>query len=149
MNVPKLSQMDEHNQLLKELQSADPQARNKAALVLRDIAEAAVPALLRAIHEPANENNRGTLVYALGVFNCSEHFSALFSLAVSGNYEVQCHALSILQEQRFAPTTQERREAKQQLNGLQQRQDNPPDTELLCSELHEVLAQLQADELQP
>jgi hypothetical protein len=132
--------MDEHTQLLKALGSADPKERDKAALCLRDIAEAAVPALLRAIHEPANKNNRGTLAYAPNVFNCSEHFAMLFALAVTGNYEVQCHALSILQQQNFAPTTQELREAEQQLNELRQRRDTPSSTALLCSELQEVIS---------
>ena len=140
--------MDEHTQLLKALESADPEERDKAALCLRDIAATAVPALLRAIHEPANKNNRGTLAYALMVFNCSEHFSELFSLAITGNYEVQCHALSILQEQSFAPTTRELREAEQQLNELQQRQDTPSGTELLCNELREIISQFQDDEFQ-
>ena len=141
--------MDEHIQLIKALESADPKERDKAALSLRDIAEAAVPALLRAIHEPANKNNRGTLACVLSVFNCSEHFTTLFALAVTGNYEVQCHALSILQQQNFAPTAQELREAEQQLNELQQRQDSPSGTELLCSELREVISQFQDNEIQP
>ena len=139
--------MDEYTQLLKGLDSVVEEERDNAALVLRDIAEAAVPALFRAIHEPANKHNRGTLVYALQVFNCSEHFSALFALAVTGNYEVQCHALSIMQQQNFAPTVQELSEAKRQLNELKQRQDTPSGTKLLCSELHEVISRFQDDEL--
>jgi HEAT repeat protein len=140
--------MDECTELLKALASADPKERDKAAMCLRDIAEAAVRALLRAIQEPANKNNRGTLAYALMVFNCSGYFSELFSLATTSNYEVQCHALSILQEQKFTPTTPELREAEQQLNELQQRQDTPSGTELLCSELREVISQFQDDEFQ-
>ena len=89
MNVTDPNPLEESVPLLKALQSIDPKERDEAAMDLRDVAEAAVPALLRAIHEPANKNNRGTLVYALMAFNCSKYFSKLFSLAVTGNYEVQ------------------------------------------------------------
>ena len=125
---------------LQALDSADAKTRDAAALQLRDFAEAAVATLFRAINRPENSNNRGTLLYALMPLNCSEHFAELFSFAVCGSYEVQCHALSILQEQRFTPTDQELREARRLVDELQRDSAHVGDTQLLCTELRDILA---------
>lgn len=141
MNVADSNPMDTHAQLLEALRSCEPMERNKAALDLKELAEIAVPALLQAICQPANKYNNGTLVYALMAFNCSDHFAELFSLAASNSsYEVQCHALSILQEQRFAPSDQELNNAEQLLNAFQLQNTGNSSLEQLCSELREIIS---------
>ncbi len=125
--------------LLERLDSADPRERNTAALQLRDFAQAGVAALFQAINRPENRNKRGSLLYALMPFNCSEHFAALFALAMGGNYEVQCHALTILQRQRFSPTFRELREASDSLRELKRSLAPEDHRQLLCKELREIL----------
>ena len=133
--------MDTYAQLLEALRSTDPQERNKAALDLKRLTEITVPALLQAIRQPANKHNNGTLVYALMVFNCSDHFAELFSLAASDNsYEVQCHALSILQEQNFTPSHEELDNAEQLLNAFQLQNTGNTSLEQLCTELREIIS---------
>lgn len=138
--MPLISSMiDPPHSLLEPLDSPDPRQRNTAALQLRDFAKAAVAALFRAINRPENHDNRGSLLYALMPFNCSEHFAALFALAMGGNYEVQCHALSILQRQRFSPTFRELREASDSLRELKRSLAPEDHRQLLRKELREVL----------
>ena len=106
---------------------------------MREFAEKAVATLFRAINRPEISNNRGTLLYALMALNCSQHFAELFSLAVRGNYEVQCHALSILQKQRFSPTQQELHESQRVLDEFERQSAHIGDNQLLCDELRDVL----------
>lgn len=85
--------------LIENLRSPDGKTRNTAALDLMDSADPrAVQPLIDAIREPANENNRGTLVYALGEFDCSDHIDLLVDLVLDGNYEVSSCAFNILTE---------------------------------------------------
>lgn len=129
--------------LLEDLESPDPRRRNSAALRLRDLAESAVDALFRAAARPENCNHRGTLVHVLSAFNCEDHFPELFDLALHGNYEVQCHALSILQSQSFSVTAQQLREARQALGELREREGlRAEDFGLLREELQSALSRL-------
>ena len=130
---------DQQCDVLQALDSADAKTRNTAALQERDFAEVAVATLFRAISRPENRNHRGTLLYALMPLNCSEHFAELFSLALCGSYEVQCHALSILQEQRFTPTQQELHVAKRMLDEFESQSAHIDNNQLLCDELCDVL----------
>lgn len=69
------------------------------ALVLADSKDERVPdALIRMIQRPDLKNRRGTLVYALGSFDCSRHFDVLVQLIVDGNFEVSHEALYRIEE---------------------------------------------------
>ena len=139
--------------LVSRLSSSDPFIRNGAALDLRDLAESGtsvpVEPFLAAISDLANRDNRGTLVYALQMMDCTECFASLFDLALHGNFECQNHALTILEEQAIRVTPGLLREAEQRLRAF-----IPPgnmtgeDAELLRAELAEILSRL-GDEIGP
>jgi HEAT repeat protein len=85
--------------LIDNLASSDSSVRDKAALELMDIGDvSAVEPLLRAIANPENINHRGTLVYALGAFNCTAFLEVLVDLALTGNFEVSIGAFGIIAE---------------------------------------------------
>ena len=85
--------------LIQDLESSNPAIRDQAALDLMELGnDAAVIPLLAAITKPENANNRGTLVYALGAFDCLNHLEALVDLVLTGNYEVSTCAFSIIDE---------------------------------------------------
>jgi predicted dinucleotide-utilizing enzyme len=85
--------------LIENLASPDSSVRDKAALELMDIGdESAVEPLLRAIANPEYINHRGTLVYALGAFNCAAFLELLVDLALTGNFEVSIGAFGIIAE---------------------------------------------------
>jgi hypothetical protein len=127
--------------LLADLDASDPARRDLAALRLRDFALSAVEALFRAVARPANRDHRGTLVHALSAFACRDRFPELFDLALHGNYEVQCHALSLLRAQTFSPSAQQRREAERALAELRERDSlTAEDVEHLRGELTAILA---------
>jgi len=64
-----------------------------------DIRDAsAVGPLLQAISRPENVNHRGTLIYALGAFNCGAFLEVLVDLVLTGNFEVSTGAFGILEE---------------------------------------------------
>ena len=134
----------EFGQLVSLLGSSDGAVRNGAALRLRDLQDnRAVEPLFQAIHVAANINNRGTLVYALQTLDCSEHFTDLFQLALHGNYEDQCMALIILEEQEFAADDAQLAKASEDLLAFLA---NPPaieNVELLAVELQAVLVRLE------
>jgi hypothetical protein len=140
-------------ELLPRLASSDRSARNGAALDLRDLAESGVrfpiEPFLSAISDPANRDDRGTLVYALQMLDCSGAFALLFDLALHGNFECQNHALAILEEQEMRVTPELLGEAEGKL-----RDYNPPnhmtseDVELLRAELLETLSRLR-EEVEP
>jgi HEAT repeat protein len=126
------------------LASSDPKMRNIAASHLRELGDdAAVDPLLTAAKLPANANNRGSLVYALQTLDCSRQFTRLFDLALTGNYEVQCHALTILDEQPMKPSHAELAAAQAKLDAFV-----PPDhmteddVDRFKSELSEILLHL-------
>lgn len=85
--------------LINDLESPYSSIRDRAALELMDLRdESAVEPLLRAIAKPENINHRGTLVYALSAFDCEPFIEALVDLVLTGNFEVSCGALGILEE---------------------------------------------------
>ncbi len=85
--------------LLLDLKSSDSRVRDDAALELMDLGnEVAIIPLLNAIARPENADHRGTLVYALSVFDCLEHLEVLVDLALTGNYEVSTVAFNIIDE---------------------------------------------------
>lgn len=95
--------------LIQDLESTSSSIRDEAALALMDIqAESAVEPLLKAISKPENVNHRGTLVYALSVFNCEQHLEIIVDLALTGNYEVAAGACSIISELKPSPETVQR-----------------------------------------
>ncbi len=129
--------------ILAAIESPDPRRRDHAALHAQELAEALADALFRAIARPEYRHNRGTLVHVLQAFNCEGRFTELFELALNGNYEVQCHALSILQRQSFNVTTEQVRRAEHALNLLREREHLPAeDVELLRAELRCVLSRI-------
>lgn len=86
-------------ELIEQLKFADGKTRNKAALELMDAGDQrACQPLVAAICEVANEDNRGTLVYALGAFDCSAYIDLMVDLVISGNYEVASCAFNIIEE---------------------------------------------------
>jgi HEAT repeat protein len=87
------------DELLGDLGSDDARVRDCAALRLMDLQDArAVAPLVRAILAPDNVNHRGTLIHALGAFDCSEHVEMLLDLTLGGNFEVSVTAYSIVTE---------------------------------------------------
>jgi len=131
--------------ILRAIESPDPLRRDRAALHAQELAEALVDALFRAIARPEYRHYIGTLVRVLRAFNCEDRFTELFDLALNGAYEVQCHALSILQRQSFNVTTEQIVWAEQLLNLPREREQLPAeDGELLRAELRCVLSRLGA-----
>jgi hypothetical protein len=134
-------------ELIPRLASPDPTIRNGAALDLRDLAESGafvpVAPFLSAISDPAHHENRGTLVYALQMMDCSGCFAQLLDLALHGNYECQNHALAILEEQAMRVTPEVLWEAEKRVRAF-----IPPgnmsgeDAELLRAELLVILSRL-------
>ncbi len=62
--------------------------KNAIAICLRDLnADEAVGPLMQEIKNPANENQRGTLIYALKNLNCSEYFLDFIEIICTGNFE--------------------------------------------------------------
>lgn len=106
--------MSDLQSLIQALEASDSSVRDRAALQLRDIGdERAVQPLLQAIARPENLNHRGTLVYALGAFDCESFLEPLVDLALTGNFEVSTGALSIIEE--AAISTDALRRVNQQL----------------------------------
>jgi HEAT repeats len=101
--------MRELQSLIQDLESPSSSVRDKAALDLMDIGnESAVGPLLQAISKPENLNHRGTLVYALGAFNCEPFIEALVDLVLTGNFEVSTGAFGIIQESATSTDAMER-----------------------------------------
>ena len=100
------------DKLYSDLISSNHKVRDQAVLDLIDIIEKSKNILIKQITKKKNINNRGTLVYALNNFNCSENFSLLFDLLLDGNYEVFMEAYDILCCQRFLINDEELNEYK-------------------------------------
>ena len=131
------------DEILSELASPDPMRRHHAAHRIKDFAEAAVNALFQAIARPDTGGYRGTLVYILRAFRCDSQFTELFDLALNDDYEVQNHALSILQSQSFDVTSEQLHQAEQALDELHERENlSGEDVDLLRKDLRIVLSQL-------
>ena len=126
--------------LLALLESSDGSVRNGAALELRELADSrAVLPLLRAIHVPANRDNRGTLLYALQTMDCRGHFVELFDLALHGNYEVRCMALDVLRDQPTQPSPDQWTSAREQLVACAQAMDGTEEIGCLVADLQAIL----------
>jgi HEAT repeat protein len=101
--------MRELQSLIQDLESPSSSVRDKAALDLMDIGnESAVGPLLQAISNPENLNHRGTLIYALGAFNCEPFLEVLVDLVLTGNFEVSTGAFGIIKESATSATAMQR-----------------------------------------
>lgn len=102
--------------LVSILQSDNSEARNAAALALREINDdRAVASLIKAIQNPNNLSNRSTMVYALEKLDCSENFVEIFSLVISSRVEVRIAAANIFFSQGFMVDDSDIEKAKKQL----------------------------------
>ncbi|TWT00943.1 HEAT repeat domain-containing protein [Planomicrobium sp. CPCC 101079] len=100
-----LSEMsiDQHHEaiqiLIKHLsQTSDKNLRNLLAITLRDIGnEEAISPLINLINDPRTLGSRGTLLYALEPFDCTEHLETIVHLFLTGNFEVQAGAYQLIE----------------------------------------------------
>lgn len=83
-------------ELLRTTES--PMIRNAAALALSDLNEPqAFQVLVDLLQDERTQKNRGTLLYALGAYDCSSILPLLVDLVIDGNFEVSRQALSLIQ----------------------------------------------------
>ena len=114
------------DKFIKKLESNDPLERNEAAVQLMNIGDdRAIKPLLKAIKKVENKNNRGTLIYALSAFDCSELFNFFVKLAFEGNYEVTYESLSILKQQQFKTSTNDISQLKLKIKALKKQKNLP------------------------
>ncbi|MBN3527245.1 HEAT repeat domain-containing protein [Paenibacillus apiarius] len=74
------------------------QLRNEIALCLSDIGDdEVVKPLIDIINHPKRLGSRGTLLYALQPFDCSQHLDFLLNLLITGNFEVQAEAFQLIE----------------------------------------------------
>lgn len=79
-------------------QTVHPAVRDAAAVALRDLGDSrALGPLLELIADPKTERHRGTLVYALGGFDCTTIVPELVQLVIDGNFEVSRQAFSVIE----------------------------------------------------
>jgi hypothetical protein len=105
---------------VERLASTDATKRNKAAIELMDIGDAAaIDPLVAAIGHPANRSARGTLVYALSAFRCEGRFLQLLSWACEGGYEVALTSMSIVEDQDLSPSPEEMAQCESVVAALQ------------------------------
>lgn len=85
--------------LLELLRTADsPVIRNAVALALSDLKEPqAFAALVDLLRDEHTRKSRGTLLYALGAYDCSSILSLLVELVIDGNFEVSRQAWELIQ----------------------------------------------------
>ena len=76
-------------------ETEDPALRNTIAVALRDIGDEA--AVFELLNHPKTLNNRGTLLYALEVFDYSAHLKTIVHLFLSGGFEVQATAYQLIE----------------------------------------------------
>jgi hypothetical protein len=94
--------MTSQENIVEALKSADASVRNAAALRMIDTdAVDFIPALTDAIMNADNVGANGTLVYALGHFDCNPYFRLLVAVALRHKFEASCEACSILLEHDF------------------------------------------------
>jgi hypothetical protein len=75
----------------------DPAVRNAVALALSDLKEpSAFDMLVDLLKSGRVSGNRGTLLYALGAYNCSPVLPLLVDLVIEGNFEESRQALSLI-----------------------------------------------------
>ena len=91
--------MKKFNELLKDLSSGNAAIRDRAALELMDIGnDEAIPYLIKAIRSPETENHRGTLVFSLSAFDCSNYLIDLVDFCLTGRFEVSSNAYNIIND---------------------------------------------------
>jgi HEAT repeat protein len=85
--------------LLEMLRMTDnPVIRNAAGLALSDLKEPqAFQVLVDLLRDERTKKNRGTLLYALGAYDCSSILPLLVDLVIDGNFEVSLQALALIQ----------------------------------------------------
>ncbi len=85
--------------LLELLRTTDnPVIRNAAALALSDLKEPqAFLVLVDLLRDERTGKSRGTLLYALGAYDCSSILPLLVDLVIDGNFEVSRQALGLIQ----------------------------------------------------
>src|SRR4051812_29156903 len=84
--------------LMELLDSPNPFIRDAAAMSLGDLqANEVVPKIIDLIQRPENENNRGSLIYALQGFDVKDFFLLFTDLVISGNFEVREMAIDLIE----------------------------------------------------
>ena len=84
--------------LVELLDSPNPFIRDAAAMSLGDLqANEVVPKIIDLIQLPENENNRGSLIYALQSFDVKDYFLLFTDLIISGNFEVREMAIELIE----------------------------------------------------
>jgi hypothetical protein len=84
--------------LVELLDSPNPFIRDAAAISLGDLqANEVVPKIIELIQLPENENNRGSLIYALQSFETKDFFLLFTDLIIYGNFEVREMAIDLIE----------------------------------------------------
>lgn len=126
--------------LIPLLKSKDGGIRNCAGLALGQIGDKrAIEPLVKAIKNPKNRDNRGSLVHALADLDCSHLFLFMIELALYGNFEVRSHALIILDKQTFKITNKEIETAKSMVMKYAESERKSKDYEVLLDEIWEYI----------
>ena len=103
--------------LIKQLSSNDNLKRNTSALGMSESRnEFFKEPLLQRILELGTKEDIGTLVYALESFDCSDLLVEIIKLHVNGSDEVKMGTSTILLEQKFKISEQEKNIINQELN---------------------------------
>ena len=141
--VKKRRQINGIKDVISLLKSKNAQIRNSAALTLRDMQDnKAVKPLMKAIKDPGNKKDCGTLVYALEVLDCSKCLLTLVDLALHGNYEVQNHALTIITEQSFKANPKDISKARAMIEKYLRHPNKCEDYQLLIADLEKHLLRI-------
>src|SRR5262245_21416632 len=75
----------------------DATVRDAVALALSDLKDpTAFDVLVDLLRSERTKTNRGTLLYALGAYDCSPILPLLVELVIDGNYEVSRQALALI-----------------------------------------------------
>jgi HEAT repeat protein len=115
--------------LIKHItETENPEMRDALAIALRDIgSEEAVAPLIDLINDPKTIGNRGTLLYALEPFDCTEHLEAIVHQFLTGNFEVQAEAYQRIEamNRKVPPETllKSMKQVKEQLNEMERQQE--------------------------
>ncbi|WP_281862892.1 HEAT repeat domain-containing protein [Planomicrobium okeanokoites] len=105
-----------------------PGIRNALAIALRDIGnEKMVSPLIDLINDPKTLGSRGTLLYALEPFNCTEHLETIVQQFLTGNFEVQAMAYQLLESMNGKVPAdvllKSLQKVKEQLNEIERQQE--------------------------
>jgi hypothetical protein len=86
--------------LIRYLKSTENhRIRNAIAIALSDIGEEdAIKPLIEMINDPKTMGYRGSLLFALKPFDCSEYLETLVYHLLTGNYEVQINSYHLIEE---------------------------------------------------